>query len=117
MNDRKYYSVRTGKNLNTRFSLDFLCKLFFDLYSSFVGKDYFQESMGYWCVDRDEVPGTLGKNIEGKVFRLLRKDNLWPISDHYQNYAEDDLFDMIEFLYDQISKPIDTGGDYHSYRN
>ncbi|MHB0988834.1 MAG: hypothetical protein ACYC3P_09255 [Bellilinea sp.] len=117
MNDRKYYSVRTGKNLNTRFSLDFLCKLFFDLYSSFVDKDYFQESMGYWCVDRDVVPGTLGKNIEGKIFRLLRKDNLWPISDNYQNYAEDDLFDMIEFLYDQISKPIDTGGDYHSYSN
>ena len=32
---------------------------------------------------------------------------------HASQYSEDDLFDVIEFLYDCVSKPID--GYYHSY--
>ncbi len=37
----------------------------------------------------------------------LRKDNLWPVWARIETYKEDDLFDVIEFLFDKASKPID----------
>src|SRR5690606_29055044 len=40
---------------------------------------------------------------------------LWPIREKLDSYSEDDLFDMIEFLHDHCSKPID--GYYHQYNN
>jgi len=38
---------------------------------------------------------------------------LWPIQQKFKSYSEDDLFDVIEFLYDHVSKPID--GYCHTY--
>jgi hypothetical protein len=57
----------------------------------------------------------LGSNIIGKILLTLRKDNLWPITEKYQAYKEEDLFDVIEFLYDQISYPLE--GDYHEWND
>ena len=113
---RQYYSVRSGKNKNfSGFSLDILKKLFSDLYFEFNSNGYFQEYFGYDCVDAGFVVGVLGENIEAQIYRLLRKDNLWPIKERINNYEEDDLFDIIEFLYDHVSKPIETDGAYHSW--
>jgi hypothetical protein len=47
------------------------------------------------------------------MFRKLRKPDLWPIPEKCSGYSEDDLFDVIEFLFDYISKPVD--GYYHSF--
>jgi len=47
------------------------------------------------------------------MFIRLRKSNLWPILDRASLYSEDDIFDVIEFLYDFVSKPID--GWFHQY--
>ncbi|GBE17318.1 hypothetical protein BMS3Abin15_01159 [bacterium BMS3Abin15] len=114
MGERKYYSMRTGKNPNpSGYDLNMLKRLFRDLFNGFMGKDYFQEAFGYWCVDADEVPGILGSDVEAQIFRRVRKENLWPIGDKCQEYSEDDLFDVIEFLYDYVSKPVD--GYFHSF--
>jgi hypothetical protein len=40
------------------------------------------------------------------MFLAIRKSDLWPIEEKCNNYSEDDLFDVIEFLYDCVSKPI-----------
>jgi hypothetical protein len=45
----------------------------------------------------------------------LRRRGLYPVYANLVNYTEDDLFDMIEFLYDHCSKGID--GHHHSYGN
>ena len=45
----------------------------------------------------------------------MRKENLWPIQAKYNNYSEDDLFDIIEFLYDHISLP--QKGYFHEWNN
>jgi len=114
MRKRPYYSIRTGRNPNApNISLQLFLRLFKELFLSFEEKDYFQESFGYYCVDQDEVPGKLGRDISAVLLRKLRKDNLWPILDKYEQYSEDDLFDMIEFLHDHISYPVD--GYYHDY--
>ena len=115
-NERQYYSMRTGKNPNTKgIDLPMLLRLFKDVFVLFSEKEYFQEAFGHYCVDDGDIPGTLGIDIEAQMFRKLRKDTLWPIEEKYSDYLEDDLFDVIEFLYDHVSKPID--GTYHSYGN
>lgn len=113
MNKKSYYSVRTGKNPNVKYNLSMLLRLFHNTYMLFLLKDYFQEAFGYECVDAGKIAGTLGLDIEAQMFRNLRKPNLWPIQEKCHTYSEDDLFDVIEFLFDSISKPID--GDFHSW--
>lgn len=114
MTVRRYYSVRTGKNPNAAaFDLPILLRLFIDTYKSFLARDYFQQAFGYNCVDAGDVAGTLGSDIESQMLIRLRKPNLWPILDRASLYSEDDIFDVIEFLYDFVSKPID--GWFHQY--
>ncbi len=114
MRKTPYYSVRTGKNPNARnLDLPILKRLFIDVYKAFVEKDYFQEAFGYYCVDAGDMHGTLGSDIEAQFLLHLRKEDLWPIQEKINDYSEDDIFDVIEFLHDLISKPVD--GDYHSY--
>ena len=113
---RRYYSMRTGKNPQSKgIDLRITLVLFKDLYSQFDDEGYFQEAFGYDCVDAGFVPGLLGENIEARARRVLRKDGLYPIEDKCLQYSEDDLFDIIEFLYDCVSKPIK--GYYHDFNN
>lgn len=115
---RQYYSVRTGKNKNfSMFSLNILKKLFLVIYNDLKANGYFQEYFGYDCVDFGHVEGSLGINIDGQIYSLLRKDGLWPVESRIKKYTEDDLFDMIEFLYDHVSYPIETPGAYHSWND
>jgi len=93
---KKYYSHRTGKNPEAiRYELPMLVKLFKTLYLDFLNKDYFQQNFG-----------DLGADIEAQMFLAIRKSDLWPIEEKCNNYSEDDLFDVIEFLYDCVSEPI-----------
>lgn len=116
MASRKYYSVRSGKNpLSSKIPLPDFLQLFYDLYKEFEINGYFQEAFGYHCVDEGFVPGKLGIQIEAKFFRKLKKRNIWPIDKKYQNYSEEDTFDVIELFYDLISKPIE--GNDHSFNN
>ena len=106
--------MRTGKNpYAIKIELPILLRLFHDLFIAFWNKQYFQEAFGYYCVDAGDVQGTLGSDIEAQLFLIFRKSNLWPIESKCLNYSEDDLFDIIEFIYDSISKPID--GWFHEY--
>ncbi|HEY9609508.1 hypothetical protein [Allocoleopsis sp.] len=114
MGNRRYYSIRTGKNPDaSRYDLPMLLRLFSDFYLEFLNKDYFQENFGYYCVDAGDVSGKLGYDIEAQMFSVIRKPDLWPIQEKCKSYSEDDLFDVIEFLYDHVSKPID--GYFHSH--
>jgi hypothetical protein len=115
---KQYYSVRIGKNKNFfGFDLKMLKRLFLDLFTKLENKGYFQQYFGCYCIDAPNnwIYGELGEDLEAEIFRLLRKDNLWPIKININNFSEDDLFDMIEFLYDHVSGPVETPGAYHSY--
>lgn len=92
-----------------------LLRLFRNLYVLLEQDGYFQESFGFHCVDAGDVPGSLGVDVEAQMLRILRKQNLWPIGDNCLEYTEDDLFDVIEFLYDHVSKPV--GGYEHTFAN
>jgi hypothetical protein len=116
MGNRRYYSIRTGKNPDaSRYDLPILLRLFRDFYIEFLNKGYFQEDFGYYCVDNGDVSGKLGSDIEAQMFRAIKKSELWEIQEKCKSYSEDDLFDVIEFLYDHVSKA--SGGYFHGYND
>lgn len=111
---RQYYSVRTGKNPDAaKLDLNAFKSLFTTAYSLLRQQDYFVEAFGYWCVDEEDVPGTAGADVPTYVAFHLRRLGLWPVTEQIDAYTENDLFDVIEFLHDHVSKPID--GSFHSY--
>lgn len=114
MRTKPFYSVRTGKNpLSAHFDIETLKELFKTIFIYFEDEGYFQEALGFDCVDAGFVPGTLGHNLAGTLLLELRKKDLTPIRSKIENYSEDDLFDVIEFLYEYCSKPVLR--HYHSY--
>lgn len=113
---RKYFSLRTGKQ-SSSIAFDSLRKLILSIYEDFTSKGYFDEYFGDNCVDAGYVPGKAGENLRNYALRKLRKD-IWPLdSYHIEKYSEEDLFDIIEFLFDHISKPTEEGANFHSYGN
>lgn len=112
MRQQPYYSIRTSTNVNPANSdLPTLLRLFSGVYSTLRAQGFFQEAFGYKCKARGRyVLGTLGQEDIGKYFSWrLNKTNLWPIGVKVTEYTEDDLFDVIEFLYDNVSLPC---GEY-----
>ena len=109
----KYFSQRTGTNPNPKgLPLSDLLDLFGRVYGQLREDGYFDEAFGFYCVDAGELPGTV-KDVELEMRLAFRKKNLWPIHNHADNYSEDDLFDVIEFLFQHVSKPVD--GTMHSW--
>ncbi len=114
MTRRVYYSVRTGKNPEgVRYSLQTAKRLFVGLYTDFLDRERFQEFLGKDCPDDPESYGTGGQDLSMFFLRKLKKDGLWPIQQQIESYSEDDFFDVIELLFDNVSKGVD--GRLHNY--
>jgi hypothetical protein len=111
---RPYYSVRAGRR-DASLDLPVLRELFLATFEHFRQAGCFHEAFGYYCVDvPDLIAGTRGHDIGNFFLRRLRKPNIWPIhKERVSNYSEDDLFDLIELLFDEVSKPVK--GSYHDY--
>jgi hypothetical protein len=112
-----YFSHRTGVNPNIKgLGLFDVINLFVRVFSQLEQDGYFQEAFGYFCIDAEDnyVNGKVS-DIPLEILLDIRKKNLWPIDRESLHYSEDDLFDIIEFLYQHISKPLE--GSYHSYSN
>lgn len=115
MGKKSYFSARNGKNPNLKgFTLDDFKPLFIRLFKSLDFDGYFTEAFGFTCVDSGF---NLGKVMdpEYEVLIKIRKKKIWPIVSNIDSYTEDDLFDIIEYLYENVSKPID--GTYHSWND
>lgn len=108
--NRKYYSIRKGTR---SLELQDLKALFGAVFNQFLEKGYFTEAFGYDCVDAGSIPGSAGANPEVYFLLKLRKSGIWPIAERLGSYSEDDLFDVIELLFDLVSKPVK--GRMHSY--
>lgn len=93
--------------------LEALRELFRTLFAHFEDEGFFQEHLGYHCVDSGFIAGSLGHDLEGALLLELRKRGLTPIRTKIDGYSEDDLFDVIEFLYEHCSKPEKRS--YHSW--
>lgn len=111
--NHKYYSQRVGSNPNLDgLPLREILELFVKVYDQLESEGYFSESFGFYCVDEGLIAGNV-KDVELETLLKIRKKYLWPISEYAHGYKEDDFLDMIEFLYQYVSKPIE--GTMHSY--
>ena len=106
MERRYYYSTRTGK-ISAHWDLPTLKRLFLAVYAGAVDREHLQELLGKDCVDDPDAFGTAGRDVADYVLRRVRKEGLWPIHEWLPHYTEDDLFDMIEFLYDHVSQGVE----------
>ena len=115
---REYFSLRSGKLKEVKFDLVQTRNLILTKYKKFNDNEYFQEYFGYYCVDNDFVCGRFGDNdsISAEVLILLKRD-LWPFHYSLGKCNEDELFDIIEFLFDYISAPKEGKGYYHDFSN
>jgi hypothetical protein len=71
--------------------------------------------LGKDCVDDRDSTGVAGFDVAAFVLMKTHKHHLWPIEDHIASLKEDDIFDLIELLFDQVS--TGTEGEYHSFNN
>lgn len=55
------------------------------------------------------------RDVGLEILLAVHKNHLWPIATKAAGYNEGDLFDVIEFLYQHVSKPVD--GTFHSWNN
>lgn len=116
MNDRRYYSQRAGRfNESPEISLALLREFFVAIYTTFESKGYFQERFGINCTD-GYTPGSVG-DVGLYSFRRLRRKDLFPIWGKGDNLSEDEIFDLIEFLYDHATQPIQSSGHYHQWND
>ncbi len=114
-----YYSQR--KHGVKPFTLDQLKKLFQSLYNRLDNARYFREYFGPDQMEQVNAvfsgtpfaPGLVGSDLGAYFLLRLHKDNLWPIPGRLPKYSEDDLFDVMEFLFDHVSVP--TGKDGTEY--
>lgn len=112
MNPRRYYSVRAGRNERAaQLDLPWLQELVFNLYATLDRKAYFEESFGKDCPDGFRA-GTAGEDLGAYAFIALRRYGVFPL-DAARKYTEDELFDLIEFLFDHVSLPED--GWFHGH--
>lgn len=110
---RAYYSQRKGTNPNlSGLPLPEVVALFVRVYEQMLGDGYFAEAFGYECIDAGHVEGKV-RDIELEILLAVRKKNLWPLDEYSSSFSEDDFLDVVEFLYQYVSKPID--GTYHSW--
>jgi hypothetical protein len=109
---RRYYSSRKNPGSLTLESLYFR---FQNLYLYFRGKDYFKQHAG---ITKDSLPDEVQQEamiyFDFQAFPITK----WAVED----ITEDHIFDVLEFLFDRVSKPgvwtsmlNDTGFNYFDY--
>jgi len=110
---RQYYSQRKGTNPNLKgLPLRDVVDLFVRVFTQLRVDGYFDEAFGFTCVDAGDIDGKI-RDPELEMLLTVRKKGLWPVHEKAPAYKEDDFFDVLEFLYQHVSKPID--GAMHSY--
>lgn len=128
---KQYFSERHGRGPKAdALSYEQIRRLAVSVLDHFRQREYFQEALGYHCVDDGDVPGTLGPDPGAYFLRVLVRDNVWPHWDEvhhgeldgsyfrgprWMSWSADEMFDIVEVLHDLVSKPLH--GRYHDFAN
>lgn len=91
------------------------CRLFANIVAEFNRRGWFQESFGFDCIDAGFVPGRLGEAVQDALLLETGRDNVWPVDEHLDTWDEDTLFDMVEYLFRNVSAGLEDPAHYHSF--
>ncbi len=109
---KKYYAER--KDLlgsNTEITFEKLKDLFFEVYWFFKRKNGFdvaekgvwKKATNYWEDDRQIISPLFAPSPEVFFLKHLNSEDIYPINMHCNEYSEEELFTVIEILYDNIA--------------
>lgn len=111
----RYYSQRKGTNPNQNgLSLSDTVGLFVRMFEQMYADGYFHEAFGFECVDAGHIDGKV-PDVALEMLLTIRKKDLWPVQASAKEYSEDDFFDVLEFLFQHVSKPIE--GTPHNWND
>jgi hypothetical protein len=97
------YSIRNGLNQNSNgFGIIEFRNLFHYTYNTIFSKGLLEE---YLAIECEEHNAGIKVDVSHHLMMTLRKDKLWPVQDKYHKYSEEDIFDLIEFLFTKVSSP------------
>jgi hypothetical protein len=104
--EREYYSQRHGISKRNFEDLGILKQKFVIIYEDFERRCYFQKAFGAFD-GLENISGTLGADVTNFFYLKFNTWNYWPLEDNiFKKYTEDNLFTMIEFLFDHCVKPL-----------
>jgi hypothetical protein len=116
MPPRVYYNRRVGKDGDPpRLTLAEASKEIAAGYSHLAGNGYLQRAFGYYCVDAGEVAGRLGTDMRTHLYLSTGIRIEGSVFDFLVNADEIGLFTLVEFLHDNLAKPDEHAGRYHSF--
>lgn len=102
MSRKEYYSQRKGLSKINGYEFIDVLILFCNIYNDLKEGQYFGREDMYG----HHHGGKFGSNPGSKILKTLKKKNLYPIVFNSHSYSEEDLFDIIEFLFDYCSAPL-----------
>lgn len=116
MSNKKYFSERKGRVLN-KYSEEDLSDVFVETYFYLSKRGIFELLVGRRDSNGNLKGRLITNNIDTFVYKKIRKRNLMPI-DSERFYPEEDVFDLIELLYEQASLLNEEGNyDYLAGRS
>lgn len=109
---RRYYSHRVLRSKG-EFTVDLttLTRLVCNVYGTMTRRGYFQKSFGFDCTDGFQA-GDVGYDVDAYASLGLRTEGAFPPNPD-RLYTEPQLFDLVEFLWDHVAKPL--SGWEHDY--
>lgn len=112
---KKYYSRRKGDVDQQQYNLDDMKNYFKLLFGELDRRHYFSQAFGFECVDEGYIEGEHVEGLSVLIKLALRNDKIWPFDSYMSQWSEDDIFDVIEFLHDYVSRPLEEDGYLHSW--
>jgi hypothetical protein len=103
---RRYFSVRGGAPTDGGLDLAAVKRVVGDAFERLERDGFFQQAFGALHSQKGQIPGYVREDPILYVQRKVRKKGLWPIAERIHSYDKNDLFDVIEFLYDHVSKGV-----------
>ena len=88
MGKRIYYAARRGIMNSGQMDFNKFKRVFFHIFNELENDFYFREATGYSCVDKGEIRGIWGNDIEAYIFRELKMVNIWPIQENIEAYND-----------------------------
>lgn len=110
MTEKQYYLERNGL-IKNELDITFkeLVEHFSSIYSYFNSQEYFSHAVNgtweypYFGEPYQVFPATFTPSAEIYFINHLQSKKIWPILDHCRKYSKDELFTVIEILYDHIA--------------